>query len=180
MPSSRPDQQASMIEVNDEFDFSVRDESRRSVTVRLLNKMLEIELIGVVRHRRHHFMAKDLTALYTGNEFLDCAHDNQQRADKLAAHISQLGGTPDLSPSGMHLCRHPQPIEQTTLKSLIAEDMIAQWHAKEGYRNLIRYLGDRDLDTRHMLAVILALDQRNKGEFARKILTQCASNGVEP
>ena len=151
-----------------------------ATTLVLLNQILSAELVGQLRHRRHHFMALDISPRYIGAEFLDRASCDQHHVDSLIARILELGGIPDLTPAALQHCLHTQRIEDTTLHSLVAEDLVAQNQVLIHYRSLIKHLGNQDPVTRRVLAVIMALEQQHRGEFARKILAQSVSGHSQP
>src|SRR2546429_6469137 len=80
----------------------------RETVVKLLNDALATEIVCVLRYKRHYFMAQGLEAESVAAEFLQHATEEQQHADLIAARIVQLGGEPDLDPSGLASKAHSE------------------------------------------------------------------------
>ncbi|MEO8345013.1 MAG: ferritin-like domain-containing protein [Betaproteobacteria bacterium] len=138
----------------------------RETVITLLNHALATELVCVLRYRRHHFMARGIHSQSVAQEFLDHSNEEQGHADLIAERIVQLGGEPDFAPDGLTRRSHAEYVAGSTLSSMIREDLVAERIAIDSYRDLIRYLGDKDSTTRRMLEGVLAVEEEHADELA--------------
>lgn len=138
----------------------------RTAVLRLLNEALATEIVCVLRYRRHHFMARGIDAKSTADEFLVHSNEEQGHADQIAERIVQLGGEPDFAPDGLTGRSHAEYVAGTSLVEMIKEDLVAERIAIDSYRELIRYLGEHDPTTSHMLQEILAVEEEHADELA--------------
>jgi bacterioferritin len=127
--------------------------------LRLLNEALATELVCVLRYKRHYYMADGVVAEAIRGELLQHANEEQAHADRIAERIVQLGGAPNFNPEGLAQRSHAEYVESEGLAEMLAEDLIAERIALESYREIIHYLGDRDLTTRQLFESILAVEQ---------------------
>jgi bacterioferritin len=134
--------------------------------LRLLNEALATELVCVLRYRRHYFVAEGILAEVVKKEFLVHAQEEQAHADLIAARIVQLGGAPNFNPDGLATRAHSQYAEGESLEDMITEDLVAERVAIDTYREMIRYLENRDSTTRRMLEQILASEEEHAEELA--------------
>src|SRR5204862_6361426 len=114
----------------------------RETVIKLLNEALATEIVGVLRYKRHYFMAQGIHADPIAQEFLTHANEEQGHADQIAGRIVQLGGAPNFNPEGMLLRSHSEYVEGTTLVDMIKEDLVAERVAIDSYKEMIRYIGD--------------------------------------
>jgi len=138
----------------------------RAMVLKLLNDSLATELVCVLRYRRHHFMARGIHSQSVAQEFLDHSNEELGHADELAERIVQLGGEPDFAPAGLVGRSHAEYVEGDTLASMIKEDLVAERIAIDSYRDIIKYLGDRDPTTRRMMEGILAVEEEHADDLA--------------
>jgi len=87
----------------------------RETVVRILNEVLATEIVCVLRYRRHHFAASGIHATAVAAEFLEHSQEEQSHADRIAERITQLGGQPDLEPSGLAMRSHSEYVAGDTL-----------------------------------------------------------------
>ncbi len=138
----------------------------REVVLGMLNGALATELVCALRYKRHHFMATGIHAAPVAAEFLEHANEEMAHADLIAARIVQLRGQPDFSPDGLSARSHAEYVESGTLREMIKENLIAERIAIESYREMIGYLGERDVTTRRMLEGILASEEEHADDLA--------------
>jgi len=138
----------------------------RKTVLKLLNDALATEILCVLRYRRHHFMAKGIDAKSVADEFLAHSNEEQGHADLLAERIVQLGGEPDFSPDSLSSRSHAEYVEGESLVGMIKEDLVAERIAIESYRDMIRYLGEKDSTTRRMLETILAVEEEHADDLS--------------
>lgn len=128
----------------------------RAQLLERLNDALATAIVGVLRYRRHSFMAGRQQATALSRLFLAHSREQQSQADLIAGRIVQLGGEPEFSPDQLSGRSHTVYIEGSTLPTMIREDLIAERIAIDSHRETLRYLGDRDPGTRRLLLAILA------------------------
>lgn len=138
----------------------------RSRVLKMLNEALATEIVCVLRYRRHHFMARGIHGQSVGAEFLVHSNEEQGHADQLAARIVQLGGEPDFSPDSLSARSHAEYVPASTLPEMIRENLVAERIAIDGYRDMVRYLGDQDPTTSDLLKQILAVEEEHADELA--------------
>jgi bacterioferritin len=132
----------------------------------LLNQALATEIVCVLRYRANHFMARGIHAKNIAKEFLEHSNEEQAHADLIAGRIVQLGGKPNLAPDDLLERSHLEYIVGDTLVDMIKENLIAERIAIDSYRELIRYLGDRDPTTSLLLKEILTTEEAHADELA--------------
>lgn len=132
----------------------------------------------MLRYRRHYFMAKGIQSKGIAEEFLVHANEEQGHADQIAARIVQLGGEPDFSPDTLSGRSHAEYVEGRTLDDMIREDQVAERIAIDSYREMVRYLGDRDPTTRNLLEGILAVEEEHADELAELLPRRSAEAGT--
>ncbi len=150
----------------DEGSVTAGYSANRNEVIELLNASLATELVCVLRYRRHHFMAKGIHSQSVAQEFLDHSNEELGHADKIAERIVQLGGEPDFAPDGLTRRSHAEYVEGTTLASMIREDLVAERIAIDSYRDIIKYLGDKDPTTRRLMEWILAVEEEHADDLA--------------
>jgi bacterioferritin len=138
----------------------------REAVVRLLNISLATEIVCVLRYKRHYFMADGIHAESVKAEFLEHAKEEQAHADGLCERIRQLGGEPDLNPSGLLSKSHTEYQEGSTLAEMIREDLVAERIAIESYKELIAYVGESDTTTRRLFEWILGQEEEHADDLA--------------
>ena len=138
----------------------------RDVVLRLLNEALATELVCVSRYRRHYFMATGTVAEAIKDEFLKHSQGEQQHADQLAGRIVQLGGAPNVSRRVTSDRDASEYEDGESLADAVEEDLIAERIAIESYREIIRYIGDKDTTTRRLFESILVAEEEHAAELA--------------
>ncbi|MBN8736444.1 MAG: bacterioferritin [Xanthomonadales bacterium] len=145
----------------------------RETVLKVLNEALATEIVCVLRYKYHYFMASGINAKAIADEFLVHANEEQGHADQISQRITQLDGTPNLSPEGLLTRSHSEYVEGTDLVDMIKEDLVAERIAIESYSEIIRYLGTDDPTTRRMMEGILAMEE----EHAEDLSTMLAELG---
>lgn len=133
----------------------------------VLQQSLATEIVCTLRYRQHHFAATGMDAGSVAAEFLQHSTEEQDHADRLAARISQLGGTPHLDPAGLAATSHSEYREADALEEMITENLVAERIAIASYTEIVQWLGDRDPTTRRLMEEILAVEE----EHAEDLLT---------
>ena len=149
----------------------------REIVLKLLNDSLATELVCVLRYRRHHFMARGIHSQSVAQEFLDHSNEEQGHADQIAERMVQLGGEPDFAPDGLTRRSHAEYVAGDTLASMIKEDLVAERIAIDSYRDIIKYLGDKDPTTRRMMEGILAVEEEHADELSELLVAYPEGSG---
>ncbi len=138
----------------------------RDAVLRLLNIALATEIVCVLRYKRHYFMADGIHADPVKAEFLEHAKEEQAHADGLCERIRQLGGEPDLNPSGLLSKSHTEYEEGSSLVEMIREDLVAERIAIESYKEMIAFVGENDPTTRRLFEWILGQEEEHADDLA--------------
>ncbi|WP_027784323.1 MULTISPECIES: ferritin-like domain-containing protein [Burkholderia] len=138
----------------------------RTVVLKLLNDALATEIVCTLRYKRHYFMAKGINSEAVAQEFAQHATEEQGHADRIAERIVQLGGEPDFAPDGLKTRAHSEYNEGTDLTSMIRENLVAERIAIDTYREIVRYLGEKDVTTRRLFEEILAVEEEHADDMA--------------
>lgn len=137
----------------------------RATVINLLNDALATEIVCVLRYKRHYFMAEGIQADPVAAEFLEHANEELVHSDRIAGRIVQLGGEPNYSPADLASRSHAEYVEGRSLKDMIEEDLIAERIAIDSYREIVTYLGDRDITTRRLMEEILAAEEEHADDL---------------
>jgi bacterioferritin len=137
----------------------------RDVIVEQLNRALATEWVCVLRYMRHYYTVTGVYSEPIKAHFLEHAREEQAHAGKLAERIVQLGAEPDLNPATLTARSHAEYQTGTSIEDMIRENLVAERIAVEAYRELIKFLGDRDPTTRVMIEGILAQEEEHADEL---------------
>ncbi len=141
----------------------------RATVISLLDEALATEIVCVLRYKRHAISAPRVAGIAgqaIANELGKYAAEEQIHADRIAARIAQLGEEPDYDPSTLTTRAHSQYVAGGSLHEMLREDLVAERIAIEAYREIIRYLGDRDPTSRRMMEDILAEEEGHAEELS--------------
>ena len=131
----------------------------------MLQQALATELVCVLRYRRHYYVAKGIKARFAATEFKEHSDEEAVHADRIAERIVQLGGDPDFNPQGLLERSHAQYHAGKELGDMITEDLVAERIAIESYREMVKFIGERDPTTRRMLEEILAVEEEHADDL---------------
>ena len=138
----------------------------RESVIKILNEALATELVCILRYKSHYFRAEGVKANVAADEFLEHANQEQDHADWLAERIVQLGGSPNFSPEGLLTRSHAEFVEGDNLRQMIEEDLVAERIAIDSYREIARYLGDKDPTSRRLMEQILEQEEEHADDMA--------------
>jgi len=145
--------------------------SDRAAVTRLLNVALATEIVCVLRYKRHYFMADGIHADPVKTEFLEHAKEEQAHADGICERIRQLGGEPELDPSGLLSKSHTEYREGSSLVEMIREDLVAERIAIDSYKEMIAFVGEEDPTTRRLFEWILGQEEEHADDLADLLRT---------
>jgi bacterioferritin len=131
----------------------------------MLQQALATELVCVLRYRRHYYVAKGIKARFAASEFKEHSDQEAEHADSIAERIVQLGGDPDFDPQGLLERSHAQYHAGKELADMITEDLVAERIAIESYREMVKFICERDPTTRRMLEEILAVEEEHADDL---------------
>lgn len=140
--------------------------ANRENVIKILNEALATEIVCILRYKSHYFRAEGVKANVAADEFLEHANQEQDHADWLAERIVQLGGSPNFSPEGLLSRSHAEFVEGDSLREMIEEDLVAERIAIDSYREIARYLGDKDPTSRRLMEQILEQEEEHADDMA--------------
>jgi bacterioferritin len=138
----------------------------RQQVINVLQEVLATEIVCVLRYKNHYFMASGIHAKSVAEEFLEHAGEEQGHADQVAKRITELGGNPNMSPTGLATRSHAEYREVTSLEEMIKEDLVAERVAIETYAEIVRWLGNDDPTTRRMMESLLAVEEEHADDLS--------------
>jgi len=133
----------------------------RAQMMKVLNDIVATEIVCVLRYKRHQFTAVGLYAEPVAAKFAEHAAEEQHHMDMAAERIVQLGGDPNLDPSGLPERSHTDYVPGTTLVDMVKEDLVAERIVIQSYTEMIRWISDRDPTTRRVIEDILAEEEEH-------------------
>ncbi|HEY2678592.1 MAG TPA: ferritin-like domain-containing protein [Steroidobacteraceae bacterium] len=134
-------------------------------TIAILQTVLATEIVCVLRYTLHSVAATGLSSEAVKEEFREHANEEREHMHSVAERINQLGGTPNLDPSGLQTRSASEYGTAETLIDMIKENLIAERIAVDHYRELIRYFGEDDPTTKRMLEHILAVEEEHADDM---------------
>jgi bacterioferritin len=137
----------------------------RAEVVETLNTLWATELMCVLRYKRHYYTAKGISAEAVKKEFLEHAEEAQQHADRIAERIVELNGQPNFNPETLTGRSLSQYTTAGTLYEMIRDDLVAERIAVESYSEVVRWLGERDLTSRKLMADILMVEEKHAADM---------------
>jgi bacterioferritin len=141
----------------------------RESVIRILDEALATEIVCVLRYKRHAVTAPALGGIAgeaIAAELETHAAEEQAHADRIAARIVALGGSPSFDPATLTSRSHSDYVAGGSLKEMLLEDLVAERIAIETYGEIVRYLGDRDPTSRRMMEDILAQEEEHADELS--------------
>ena len=137
----------------------------REQVLAILNDVIATEIVCVLRYKRHEFTATGMHAPSIAQEFAEHAAQEQQHMEMAARRIVQLGGEPNLDPSGLPERSHTDYVPGTTLADMVKEDLVAERIVIQSYAEIIRWLGNDDATTRRLLEEILEQEEEHADDL---------------
>jgi bacterioferritin len=132
-----------------------------------LDSALATKLVGVLRFRRHHFMAAMCEPANAADVFLGHSVREQAHADRIARRMVALGAEPTFSPEAFLMRSHAPFLEPGSgLAEMAREGSDAMRMSMAALVALARFVGPSDPTTRKMLVDIVAEDQVRARELA--------------
>lgn len=137
-----------------------------------LDSALATKLVGVLRFRRHHFMAAGREPRRAGVAFLANSAIEQSHADAIARRMVDLGAEPTFSPAAFLVRSHAPFMESGNgLREMAQEGHDAIRMAMSALVALARHVGAADAATRKILLDMVAEDQARAKDLAALALS---------
>ncbi|HEX4210989.1 MAG TPA: ferritin-like domain-containing protein [Candidatus Binataceae bacterium] len=143
----------------------------RVKVIEVLNQVLAIELVCILRYKRHFYTVRGINSEGVKKEFAEHAMEAQQHADMVAARIVELNGEPNFNPDGLVARSLSQYSAPAGVTEMIKEDLIAERIAVEFYSEFVRWIGNDDLSTKKIMTEILAVEEQH-AEDMKKLLSR--------
>jgi bacterioferritin len=139
----------------------------RAEVVETLNTVLATELMCVLRYKRHYYTASGINGEAVKKEFLEHAQEAQEHADRVAERIVELNGRPDFNPDTLAGRSLSEYTNAQTIHEMIKEDLVAERIAVESYSEVVRWLGEKDMTTRKLMADILMVEEKHAADMQK-------------
>lgn len=150
-------------------DGPVTEGYRRSAeeVIGVLNDVLATEIVCWMRYAQHAISASGIDRAQVSAEFGEHADEERDHAMRAAERISQLGGDPDFNPETIAERAHTtyETFDDTDLKGMLQENLVAERIVIESYQEIIRWLGDGDVTTRRLMEDILAEEEEHADDL---------------
>jgi bacterioferritin len=143
--------------------WTYKGDPRQSIEI--LQSVLATEIVCILRYTMHAVCATGISSDSVKAEFTIHAKEEQQHMMAVAERINQLGGEPNFNPEGLASRSASQYAGGPSLVDMIKENLIAERIAVDHYRELIRFFGDDDPGTKHMLAGILSVEEEHANDM---------------
>ncbi|MBV9323854.1 MAG: ferritin-like domain-containing protein [Chloroflexi bacterium] len=136
--------------------------------IRVLQDVVATEIVCWMRYQQHAFSAKGVNHKPVAAEFAEHAQSELEHAVAAAQRITQLGGSPDMSPEHLAERSHTEyrTFEGTDLVGMLEENLVAERIVIQSYQEIIRWLGDRDPTTRRLLERILGEEEQHADDLS--------------
>jgi bacterioferritin len=134
-------------------------------TIELLQSVLATEIVCVLRYTMHAVTATGIDSDDVKKEFEEHAREENEHVQWLAERINQLGGKPNFDPEGLAMRSASEYGTAETLVDMIKENLIAERIAIDHYRELVRFIADRDPTTCSLLKRILAVEEEHANDM---------------
>ncbi len=93
----------------------------------VLNQVVATEIVCWMRYTQHAIAASGIDRAQVAAEFSEHAAEERQHMERAAERISQLGGSPDLSPQGLSKSHTDYvAVQDTDLTKMLEENLVAE------------------------------------------------------
>jgi bacterioferritin len=137
-----------------------------AAVIDVLNQVVATEIVCWMRYTQHAITATGIDRAQVAAEFREHAADERQHMERAAERISQLGGSPDLSPQGLSKSHTDYvAVEDTDLTRMLEENLVAERIVISSYQEIIRWIGDSDPTTRRLMESILEEEEEHADDL---------------
>jgi bacterioferritin len=124
-----------------------------------LNRVLSLELAGVIQYLQHSFLVTGPEREVFKEFFRDMSGEARDHAATLGDKIVALGGVPTVEPGEIR--------QATELPDMLRQDLELERTALDAYTAAWRACTDKELGTRFLLEERIASEQRHVEEFEK-------------
>ena len=144
------------------------NEANTEQIVKILNQIVATEIVCHLRYSQNAIVASGINRAQVAAEFSEHAGEELQHCLKAAERISQLGGTPDMDPASAMARSHTDYVitEDTDLKKMLQENLIAERIVITTYQEIARWIGDSDPTTRRLIESILEEEEDHADDLS--------------
>jgi bacterioferritin len=132
-----------------------------------LNRVLSLELAGVIQYLQHSFLVTGPEREVFREFFRDLSGEARDHAGMLGDKIVALGGVPTVEPGEIR--------QSTDLGEMLRQDLELEREAMDAYMSAWRACTDAEMATRFLLEERIASEQRHVEEF-EKLTNQRRAN----
>ncbi|MFJ6292488.1 bacterioferritin [Streptomyces griseoviridis] len=140
----------------------------RERLIEVLNQVVATEIVCYLRYSQHAIAASGIDRAQVAAEFTEHAQQEMQHGLWAAERVSQLGGRPDFDPTTLKQRSHTEYVttDETDLKRMLQENLIAERIVITTYQEMIRWIGESDPSTRRMLERILEEEEEHADDLS--------------
>jgi bacterioferritin len=131
----------------------------------LLDAVVATEMVCALRYWNHAFVAHGFRAEIAAKEFREHAAQELEHMMWIAERIHQLGGHPDFQPATLAERAHAEYVPGKDLQQMLEENLVAERVAIQLYRELAKYLGERDPTSRRLIERILEQEEEHADDM---------------
>src|SRR5690349_7554666 len=106
--------------------MNLKCDAHTETVIGLLNDALAMNIIPIIRYKRHYLMTAGIRSRRAKAKFLQHVTEERTHADQLVERIIQMGGKPNLSQEWMLSRRHSDHVAEDSLAEMIAADLLAE------------------------------------------------------
>lgn len=132
-------------------------------TVEVLNRILELELAGVVRYMHYSFMIFGHHRIPITAWLRDQSNESMAHATQAGEHITSLGGHPSLR-IGPLLETHKHSVDD-----ILGETLEHEQKGLDGYRKLLEQVRDRSIMLEEFARAMISAEEMHIAE-TRKMM----------
>jgi bacterioferritin len=144
------------------------NQSETEQVIATLNRILELELAGLVRYLHYSFMIFGHNRIPIVSWLRSQAEESKTHATEAGEHITNLGGHPSLK-IGSLLETHKHNVDEILAEALAHED-----EGLEEYRKLLKQVADRSIMLEEYARAQIAAEEQHLAEI-RKMMRRPGS-----
>jgi bacterioferritin len=135
--------------------------------IEVLNDVVATEVVCFLRYSQNAIAATGIDRAQVAAEFREHAAEEMQHGLRAAERTSQLGGQPDFDPATLVSRSHTQYVttDDTDLKRMLQENLIAERIVISSYQEIVRWIGDTDPTTRRLMESILEEEEEHADDL---------------
>ncbi|MER8184666.1 ferritin-like domain-containing protein [Kitasatospora sp. NPDC094015] len=139
--------------------------------VSVLNDVVATEVVAWLRYTRHAITARRIDRPEVSERFDLRAEQAMRHAEDTAGRIAALGGHANFDPEMLAQRAHTDysVADDPAIRAMVEQNLQASGIVVDAYREIARWLGDRDPDSRRLVESVLA-DERDNARALTELL----------